>query len=208
MTWYRELSPNAPLDIQAITSSKFYLDYVTLLLYATAEDVSFFLLYFLELEKALTTFLEEPKTKQKLTKKRISSNAGKIGFFLAHHMRDHSLTRVILQLHNNPNWKTTIDYRNTWVHDKPPIIEGLGIEFSRHKHVAVGDDGKRMLFVGGGTDPQFTIEQLLATILSAAQALADALSQITVIVIQAREELGEVFNFEAKSIGMRQINEM
>lgn len=203
LTWYRELTPDAPLDLQAVTSCKFYLDYVTLLLYATAEDISFFILYFLDLEAILRVFLEEPTTKQQMAKKRISSHAGKIGYFLAQRMRDHPITAAILLLHKNPDWKTAIDYRNTWVHDKPPIIAGLGIEFSRHKHVVTGDDGNRTLYVGGGTDPQFTVEQLLTTILSAAHALADTLSHITTIVIGEREALGEVFNFDAGSIGMR-----
>lgn len=208
LIWYREVVPSAPLDFQAVMACKFYLDYVTLLLYATAEDISFFILYFLDLEESLRAFLEELTTKRQITKKRIFSNAGKVGFFLANRKSDHPLTSTIMQLHRNRDWKMALDYRNTWVHDKPPIVAGLGIEFSRHKHLVIGDDGRKWLAIGGGTDPQFTIEQLLATVLSATQALADALSQITTIVIEEREGIGEVFDFEAGTVGMRQRGEI
>lgn len=207
LVWYRELTPDAPLEGQAIMGCKFYLDYVTLLLYATAEDLSFFIFYFLGLEESLTTFLDEPATKQQLTRKKISSNAGKVGLFLAKRMLDHPITHIILKLHRDQAWKIALDYRNTWVHDKPPIVSGLGIEFSRDKHLVIGDDGKRRLYIGGGTHPKFVIDDLLTTVLNATQALADTFSHITRIVIEEREALGEVFDFEAGSVGMGQQNE-
>jgi hypothetical protein len=207
LLWYRELSPNAPLNFQAVSGCKFYLDYVTLLLYATAEDLSYFIVYFLDLESTLAEFLEDPAIARAVAKKKLSSNAGKVGFFLNKRMPDHPITTAIMRLHKNPSWRTAIDYRNTWVHDKPPIIAGLGIEFARQKHLIIGNDGKQCLAIGGGTEPWFTIDELLATVLEAAKVLAGTISRIAEIVIEEREGLGEVFNFEASSVGMRQRGE-
>jgi len=48
--WYQELSPDAPHEIEAIFFSKFYLDYVPLLLYAMQEDVADFIVNFMNEE--------------------------------------------------------------------------------------------------------------------------------------------------------------
>lgn len=203
IAWYRELSPNKPKELEAVSSGKFFLDYVTLLLYATAEDISFFIIHFLDIADEVEKMAKDPVIQKQLAKRKISSNAGKVGFYLAKNARENEITKAVLTLHNNTNWKQAINYRNAWVHDKPPIIHGLGIEFSRKKHVVQDENGKRSMFMGGGTEPQFTIDELADIVQKATTELAECLSTITNIVIREREALGEVFDFDNGRITVR-----
>ena len=93
------------------------------------------------------------------------------------------ITSIVSNLHKNPDWKKALDYRNTWVHDKPPIISGLGNEFPRKIHRITTDaTGAKNLEILGGV-PQYSIDQLLHVTSNATQALSTALSEIVEMVL-------------------------
>ena len=86
ITWYLEISPNAPDEFQATASGKFFLDYITLLLYAIGEDISFFIIHYFNIN--VTDYVKRHEIKEILEKKKISSNAGKIALYLSREMKD------------------------------------------------------------------------------------------------------------------------
>ena len=59
LIWHREFSEQEHREIIATATGKFYIDYAALLLYATAEDISFFVTYFLGIESALRDYIQE-----------------------------------------------------------------------------------------------------------------------------------------------------
>lgn len=186
MAWYLEISPNAPDKFQAIASGKFFLDYVTLLLYAIGEDISFFITNYFNIN--ITDYVKRPEIQVLLEKKKISSNAGKVALYLSKEMQNARITNIVTNLHKTPDWKKALDYRNTWVHDKPPIIGGLGNELPRKIHSITTDaNGAKNLEILGGV-PQYSIDQLLQIAINASQALSVTLSEIVEMVILENEK--------------------
>ena len=203
LSWYREESPKAPLELQAIALGKFYADYAALLLYAIREDIATFITYFLGIDADLKQYLIDPQIVYKLEGMKVSSNAAKIGIYMRDKFPDHSITKAILWLHSNRHWKKAIEYRNLWVHEKPPIIYGLGIEYDRESRVEESDDGKKSIGLGGGSKAKYTVDQLLEIVLSATFALAKTLSELVGILICRREEFGEKFDFDNNKITIK-----
>ncbi|MCB0197066.1 MAG: hypothetical protein KDJ65_34275 [Anaerolineae bacterium] len=191
LIWYREDSPNAPREMTSVFLSKFYVDYATLFLYAIGEDIAAFIISFLGIESVIIDYLERPEVKQELSDKKISSNAGKVGLFMRDEYPGDEITQVILELHRNEHWRKSLKYRNIWVHEKPPIIEGLGIQYNRQSRV----NGNLITF-GGGSDPEYAIDELLESVLQASYATANSLSRLTDILIEKRQDLGEIFDFD------------
>jgi hypothetical protein len=163
---------------------------------------SFFIVHFLDIEPSLREYLQEPKTQKNLERKKISSNAGKVGLYLIEKLPSNEITRITTTLHRSRSWKKSIDYRNTWVHSKPPIIAGLGIQYARKSTVVTLDDGTKRMYFGGGDPHEYTIDELLHVVYSASEVLAKALSDLVKVVIAKREELGEKFDFQHKSVSL------
>ena len=195
--WYLEYSPQAPNELVAISSSKFYLDYATLLLYATAEDIAYFIVNYLGIEDQVKAFIEE--NQEKLEKKNVSSQAAKVGLLLAERFRDNPITHIVLKLRNNDSWVKALDYRNCWVHEKPPIIAGLGIEYDRKSRISADGKGKRITF-GGGSPHKYTVDELTGILKNALDALASAIDDLLEIILKERQAKGETFNFEKNTI--------
>ena len=128
LIWYREFSEQEHREIVATATGKFYVDYAALLLYATAEDISYFVTNLLGIESESRDYIQDPKNAKRIEKKKISSNAARVGIFLAEKYKDQEITRTLLDLHKDHSWQEAMNYRNTWVHDKPAIIKGLGIQ--------------------------------------------------------------------------------
>ncbi len=167
------------------------MDYATLFLYAIGEDIAAFIVAFLGIESDIKDYLKRPDIQQVLSDKRISSHAGKVGIFIKDEQPEHEITQVILELHTSEDWRKALKYRNIWVHEKPPIIEGLGIQYSRQSRVT----GNSISF-GGGSEPAYTIDDLLESVLQASVVAANSLSKLIDILIERREDLGEVFDFD------------
>jgi hypothetical protein len=187
-------------EAAAVLLSKYYADYTALFLYAIAEDISEFILHFLDIKKDCEDYYNNTKASQQ---KKISSNAAKVGVFLKKQFQNEYITKLIDDLDGNASWKKTMKYRNTWVHEKPPIVDGLGIQYSRGTMITTLDDGTKKLDFGGGAPYNYTIDELLSTVHEASEILAHVLSELVRLVIEKREQLGETFDFEDKRITIK-----
>ncbi|HEU5101504.1 MAG TPA: hypothetical protein VFU22_20920 [Roseiflexaceae bacterium] len=186
LAWYREETAQ-PSEFEAVLTSRFYIDHVAMLLYAAAEDIAAFIINFLECQDGFVRFA------QNLRNARVTSNAAKVGMFLRQHFADHDITNIIFTLHRTPEWDQALEYRNKWVHEQPPLVDGLGIQLNRLSRIS--EDGTSISF-GGGAPPEYTIDQLLEIMHQATIAFAACFSQLLDIVIQRREALGERFEFD------------
>jgi hypothetical protein len=70
---------------------------------------------------------------------------------------------AILKLLAPDEWRKTIAYRNEWVHSKPPIIEGTGMEYERRNRLRVSPTHIG-ISVGGGDTPRYSVDDLLSFI--------------------------------------------
>ena len=112
---------------------------------------------------------------------------------------DHEITDCILKLKSYPEWKKAMDYRNTWVHDKPPIIEGLGIQYDRKSRISAGN-GVRQIGSGGGAEPRYQIDELIKFAHKATEAGVEMLNSLVRILIARRIEMGESINFKTDKV--------
>lgn len=91
-------------------------------------------------------------------------------------------------------------YRNNWVHEKPPIIEGLGYEYNREVRLEIGE-GYRAFPVGFGSPANFKVEELIETANKATEICAKVASELLEVLIAKRTtELGETIDFESGQI--------
>lgn len=168
--WYSEKSPT-PNPTAAIFFSRFYLDDAALRLYAAGEHVA----------TAIIMMLEIDSEKLKPYRKERVSLTSIIGHFLKDQMAGHPITRAVLELASLQEWQKTITYRNKWVHDKPPTIQGLGIVYERRKRwkvVQKGDRVTQVLHFGGGDTPQYSIDDLFGFIQPALVGFTQTLTSI------------------------------
>ena len=202
--WYLEESPKASLDFEAALTGRFYADYVSLILYAAAEDIALFILHFLGAKQDYEAYLRDPVVEKKLRRKSILSKASKVGNYLEDRHPSDEITRIVRALRTDQEWDEAMRYRNTWVHEQPPLLEELGIQYARESRVQEVEGGRRIYF-GQGSLPQYSVNELLNVMHSATDAFAEALSSLLGVVIRKREELGEAFDFEGRTIsfGMR-----
>jgi len=135
---------------------KYYADDITLRLYAAAEHLANAILYMLEIEPSIV-----PKSKSR------SSQASRVGKYLIKEYNTNPITKSIIELIESEEWRVITAYRNKWVHDQPPLIEGNGIVWKRKilwesdgKEVRPGVITRRISF-GGGDKPDLTISMLL-----------------------------------------------
>jgi len=187
LSWYREEAPQQQ-DVEAVLTSRFYVDHVALLLYAAAEDIAAFVINYLECEADYTNFAQTQRHA------RVTSNAAKVGMYMTQRHPTHDITNAILTLRQVPQWDQALEYRNKWVHEQPPLVEGLGMQFNRISRIS--PDGTSIIF-GGGAPPEYTVDQLLEIMHQATAAFASCFSQLLDLVIQRRRALGEQFDFDS-----------
>ena len=191
LIWYREESPKAPLNFEAALTGRFYVDYVGLLLYAAGEDIGAFVTHFLGIKDDIRNYLEDAEVQKKLERKKISSNAAKVGLYLKDKFPDHEVTTIICDLHNNQHWQKAITYRNNWVHEQPPIVAEMGVQYARESRGREAEGKGRSISFGGGNPPKYTIDKLLDVMVSATDVFAAALWRLLEIVIRKREEFSK-----------------
>ncbi len=181
--WYREEHPDAPLEKEACAYCKFYIDDVALRLYAAAEHLANFVIAFLNIEKS--------KLKQSKTKKP-SSLASRVGKYMFAEMPTHDIIVRIKKLKDDKNWEETMKYRNDWVHEQPPLVDGLGIVYKRKSRWKKADN--RVGLFGGSDHPQLSIDSLLNTVSSASHAFVNLLSELSDILFAHLRDLGIDFD--------------
>ncbi len=192
--WYEKFIDNAPLPLEAKIFSKYYLDYVPLLLYAFQEDISEFILNFNNKMTNFKNWKKLPSTVKLLDKKRISSNAGQTGLFLKEKHPKLNFTKGISKLILNEDWKKAINYRNSWVHKKPPIIEGLGVQHSRNSRIK-RENGQKSFGFGGASEPDYTINELFDICTKSLEAAVELANDIISIVDDKSEQIKSDIKF-------------
>jgi hypothetical protein len=132
------------------TYTRFYVDDVALRLYAAGEQLANGIINMLNVSDA--TF---GKYKAKIRKKSgITSQASVVGHFVKEHYPTHPATKSLSKLIANKHWKETMDYRNYWVHEQPPLIKGIGSSFQARSSWKKFGEWK-MMGVGGADSPQY-----------------------------------------------------
>ncbi len=115
--WYLE-KRGTPNETVAIFFSKFYADDVALRLYSAGEHLANALVFMLEVSKH---DLERYQKKNRISLQVV------VGHYLINEHPNNPVTKAILKLVKSKEWLKTIKYRNDWVHNQPPTVEGLGI---------------------------------------------------------------------------------
>lgn len=192
MIWYRKekknIKPKAR-EFFAVLQGKFYAEYNFLFLYAIGEDIADFVLNFLTKEKEFNMWQKTDPVKKKLEKKKITSKAAKVGVFMADEYPSHKITELILKLRDNQFWNDAMKYRNTWVHQKPPIIDGLGKEYNRNSKMFVNDKG-RGFGIGTWSKPDYKVDEVVKIAYEATKICIEVLSELLKVLEEKREELG------------------
>ncbi len=178
LCWYREEHPEAPLERKACAYCKFYVDDVALRLYAAREHVANFIIAFLDIEQTMIHSYREEYT----------SLASAVGKYMVAEMPTHKITFSLKKLIKNKNWTHAMEYRNIWVHEQPPLVEGLGIVYERKNRWRKADDG--IGFFGGGDQPQYSIDSLLNIVSSASHDFVSLLSELSDVLFAHFRDLG------------------
>jgi len=146
-------------EMGAIYFAKFYSDDIALRLYAAAEHLANAIVAMLEINR------KEIAQIRKLDKK--TSLALAVGVFLLKQMPEHPISKAVSSLRDCKEWNETIDYRNTWVHAQPPLIEGMGIVWRREKLWEDEEDQNsqglqaQKLTIRNGDKPDRTVDDLI-----------------------------------------------
>ncbi len=189
--WYRkekkDIKPESR-EFYAVLKGKFYAEYNFLFLYAIGEDIADFVINFLTKEKEFNKWQKQESVQKKLDKKRILSKAAKVGVFMADEYSSHKITEIILKLRDNKFWNDAMKYRNTWVHQKPPIVEGLGIEYNRQSRIWVKDKAKGF-GIGTWSTPDYKVEEVMKIAHEATTICIKVLSELLEILKKKKDEL-------------------
>lgn len=164
VTYYREECPDAPNEATAVFLGKFYADDVALRLYAAGEHVANFIIAFLNIKETDLAPYREKYTSLQAT----------VGNYMFKQNSAHEIASALKGLLAEKRWYKTIQYRNTWVHEQPPIIEGLGIVYKRKDAV-----WSARRFLGGGDPPDYSIDSLLDMVTAASHALVNLLRDLS-----------------------------
>lgn len=191
VTWNREFTSTSSEE-NAIFAGQYYLSYVSLLLYAAAEDIASFIIRFMNIKADISVYFKTDKGKRKLKGMKFPSDHVKVGIFLRENYKGHPLTNICSNLKADQDWQKALDYRNTWVHDKPPSIKGSGVEFTREKNSAIDSNGNQVTYLSLPKQ-EYTIDDLMDICLKAGEAFATALAELAEIVINDRAELSKMF---------------
>jgi hypothetical protein len=178
--WYREENKDIEekhREFVAVLKGKFYVEYNFMFLYAIGEDVADFILNFLAKKEEFNYWQKEAVVQKDLETKNITSKAAKVGVFMADKYPIHEITKSILKLRDNISWKKAMRYRNTWVHQKPPIVEGLGIQFNRNSKIIESDEAIGFGFSKGST-PDYTIDEIIILAQKATAKCIEVLSDL------------------------------
>lgn len=178
--WYLE-KRGAPLERTAIHFTRFYADDVALRLYAAGEHLA----------NAIIDMLEIKARKLIPYKKKRVSRQIVVWEYLKREEPTHVVTHAVKKLAHSKEWIATLNYRNDWVHGKPPIIKDLGIQYERRKRWEISDKHIGLSF-GGGDEPKYSDEELINMVRPALFVFVEALTEITSWYIQLIESRSNV----------------
>lgn len=165
--WYLE-KRETPLERTAIHFTRFYADDVALRLYAAGEHLANAIMDMLEIKEPSLT----PYVKKRISKQII------VWEYLKREEPAHAITQAVRRLAQSKEWLATLNYRNDWVHGKPPIIKGLGIQYERRKRWEVSDRHIGLSF-GGGDEHKYSDEELINMVRPALFVFVETLTDVT-----------------------------
>ena len=101
---------------------------------------------------------------------------------------DHPVTQAVAKLSKSPEWLATFRYRNCWVHEQPPSVDGLGIIYRRRKRWRDSSTGKsKMLGIGGGDEAEWAVDDLFRFVFLAASQFSKVLDVVIEFYIRLLE---------------------
>lgn len=178
--WYR-VERDPPRQIEAIFTGRFYADDIALRLYSAAEHLANFLQCFLGISgEDLKPYLEGR-----------TSKASIVGHYLMDKMPDHELSKAAKRFIERDECQFSLDYRNKWVHDQRPPVEGLGMVWKREKRWRKTEAG-RILSFGMGDEPPLKLEFLVSQVEAALAAFAQLLDEVFEVFWETVKELVEI----------------
>lgn len=161
-------------QMSEISHIKFYADDVALRLYSAGEHLA----------NSIINMFNLSKHDLKPYKKRRTSNAIIIGNYLQENEPNNKITVAVNRIVQLHEWHETIRYRDKWVHEQPPQINGQGIIYKRK--IRWQFNGKetrpgvkvRSLDIGGSDKPDILIENLLLYVTTSFSALVKLLTEV------------------------------
>jgi hypothetical protein len=178
--WYLE-KRETPSERTAIHFTRFYADDVALRLYAAGEHLA----------NAIIDMLEIKKQNLVMYKKKRISRQIIVWEYLKREESMHVITQAVKKLAHSKEWVATLNYRNDWVHGKPPIIKGLGIQYERRKRWEISDKHIGLSF-GGGDKPRYSDKELINMVKPALFVFVEVLTDITAWYVQLVENRSNV----------------
>ena len=172
IVWHRE-KRDPPNESDVVFFGKFYADDAALRMYAAGEHLANAIVSMLEIKSEVREF-----KKQKLLKKKsVTSKQAIVGNYLIENRPGDKVTKAVLKLKESGEWEKTRKYRDNWVHNKPPIIKGMGIGYERRNRLVVTTNSVRVS-VGGSVAPQYSIDDLLSFMKPALLVLTGSVSEV------------------------------
>lgn len=178
LVWHRVKSPDAPNEYAAVFFGRFYACDVALRLYAAGEHLANAIIHLLE--------LDFDKIERDAEKKRCSLQS-LVAKTLQQNMSDHRVSTLVATLGQSPEWKKVMDVRNRWVHHQPPMVSGYGLVFMRGtswKEFETEKGKGHELTVGGGDEPEYTIDELVEFTRAASSRFSETLDGILTTYVQ------------------------
>jgi hypothetical protein len=178
--WYLEkVSP--PDEFQAAFFGRFYADDAVLRLYSSAEHLA----------KALVFIFGVTDDDLKENRKGEGTRFVAVKKILSREQPTHPIALAITELYNSSEWKTAMHYRDTWVHQQPPIVEGLGTVYRRERRwLHSTSDNSYKLGLGNGDEPQYSMDDLHKFILPALFQFADKFGVAAEFYMKELEQKG------------------
>ena len=172
IVWYREKREPSN-ETLAVFFGKFYADDTALRIYAAGEHLANAIENMLEVEKEVSDFKRSNLAKSK----NVVSKQAIVGLYLIANHPNHRITNAVRRLKDFDGWRKTRDYRDDWVHGKPPIISGMGIEYERRNRLIVSADSVGVS-IGGGDEAHYSVEDLLGFMKPALFLLTETITEI------------------------------
>ncbi len=178
--WYREIC-DPPNEQLAVIFMQFYLDGMVSRLYAASEHIANSIIFILNItDDQLNEYRKGRSSQQSI-----------VGHYLTKELPEHTITKSVLTLATNHDWKRTMNYRNNIIHDQPPTVSGLGTVYKRKNRWFHSENDKALkLELGGGDEPDYTIDDLLSFVHPAIFRLVDLFRDIVGFYISLLAEQG------------------
>ncbi len=186
--WYLE-KKKPPNKIAAAYFTRFYSDDAALRLYSAGEHLA----------NGIIMMLEIRDCELECYREKITSQQSIVGHFLLKEKAAHIVTKAISILANSIEWSKTIEYRNEWVHEQPPMVRDLGIVYKRKNRWEKSESGKNILFFGGsGDEAKYSVDDLINFIKPAAVQFSEVLDSVIEFYIKLLEPHGIRFESDNK----------